>query len=69
MAASFRELYLLSRDPLLLDIDSLDEAEKRRTRFAAKLRYEVDATVRVPALLETRLTEICGLQEAASRTT
>jgi hypothetical protein len=26
----------------------------------AKLRYEVDATIRALARLETRLTEICG---------
>lgn len=41
-------------------IEALDEPEKRRARFVAKLRYEVDATIRALARLETRLTEICG---------
>src|SRR5215207_5838620 len=52
-------LFFISEDDQL-DIEALDEPEKRRARFVAKLRYEVDATIRALARLETRLTEICG---------
>ena len=52
-------LFLISEDDQL-DIEALDEPEKHRARFVAKLRYEVDATIEALARLERRLTEICG---------
>ncbi|MDP9144347.1 MAG: hypothetical protein M3N43_06570 [Actinomycetota bacterium] len=60
-------LFFISEDDRL-DIEALDEPKKDRARFAAKLGHEVDATIGALARLETRLTEICGLQEAAPRT-
>jgi hypothetical protein len=52
-------LFFISEDDQL-DIEALDEPEKHRARFVAKLRHEVDATIRALARLERRLTEICG---------
>jgi hypothetical protein len=52
-------LFFIAEDDQL-DIEALDEPEKHRARFVAKLCYEVDATIEALARLETRLTELCG---------
>jgi hypothetical protein len=56
-------LFFISEDDQL-DIAGLDERDKERARFVAKVPHEVRRTVEALARLETRLTEICGRSAA-----
>jgi hypothetical protein len=56
-------LFFISEDDKL-DLEKLDEHDKKRARFVAKLKYEVRATTKALALLERRLKEIGGWTSA-----
>jgi hypothetical protein len=60
-------LFFISEDNNV-DMSKLGKHETNRARFVAKLDHEVDATIEALARLETRLAEICGLNEAPPRT-